>query len=128
MTRIRTYKNYTLLYDAHREDGGYLFSIEKSGNSGIEKSTYFVHGSEHEFNDLLFRLWRSGVTPMSLVYILEDEGYIPREVDNETGEIKPLVHIVKRRQKKFVPETDSPLAFLPKNFASIGNEPEGKDK
>lgn len=99
MKKFRTYKNYTLIYDLEREKGGFVISVEKSGLSGAEKSTYVVHGEECELKSLVCRLWRCGVTPMSLVYILEDEGYLPKEVESPKVKSIPLVHIARRPRR-----------------------------
>lgn len=120
MKKIRTYKNYTLLYDLQKDEGGYILSIEKSGSSGTEKSAYFVSGPECELKELLCRLWRCGVTPMSLVYILEDEGYLPKLVEPEETEKKPPVHIARRTRKDRIVSTDSQFKFESKNLATSG--------
>lgn len=111
MKKFRTYKNYTLVYDLEREQNGFVFSIEKNSASGIEKSSYMVFGAESELKGLLCRLWRCGVTPMSLVYILEDEGYLPKPVENEKSEMKPMVHIVRRKRKDMPINTNSPFVL-----------------
>ncbi len=111
MKKFRTYKNYTLVYDLEREQNGFVFSIEKNSASGVEKSSYMVFGAESELKGLLCRLWRCGVTPMSLVYILEDEGYLPKPVENEKSEMKPMVHIVRRKRKDMPINTNSPFVL-----------------
>lgn len=95
MKKFRTYKKYTVIYQLEKEDMAYRISIEKDGVNGYESSSYVVNGKEKDLKALLCRLWACGVTPMSLVYILEDEGYIPCGAEEES-EIKSN-KIVKRK-------------------------------
>ncbi len=97
MKKIRTYKKYTVVYELEKEGAAFRIAIEKNGLNGFENSSYVVNGEEKELKALLCRLWACGVTPMSLVYILEDEGYIPSSVDNDEVLIK-TDKIVKRKQ------------------------------
>lgn len=103
MKRIRTYKHHVLLYDLEKEGSGYILSIEKSCSDGVERSAYLLYASKCELTQLMLRLWRSGVTPMSLVYVLEDEGYLPIKYD-DIGEAftedRDNLYIVKRDRNK----------------------------
>lgn len=105
MKKFRTYKHHVLIYDLQRDGNGFVLSIEKSCSEGTEKSSYLIFASECEMVQLTLRLWRSGVTPMSLVYILEDEGYLPIRYDEETIEenicaVKKNAQIIKRDRSK----------------------------
>jgi len=96
MKKFRTYKKYSLVYGLEGRNGVYNISIEKSNSSGVESCSYTVNGTERELKALVCRLWSCGVTPMSLVYILEDEGYIPSEAlpvkELNPKSISPIVH------------------------------------
>lgn len=104
MKKFRTYKHHVLIYDLQRDGNGYVISIEKSCCEGTEKSSYLVFASECELVQLTLRMWRSGVTPMSLVYILEDEGYLPILYDDAIEEnictVKKNGRIIKRDRSK----------------------------
>ncbi len=127
MKKFRTYKNYTVVYDLERDGFGFIISIEKSGTAGIEKSSYFVHGKECEIKSLVCRLWRSGVTPMSLVYILEDEGYLPKPVsesDNVEGSLQNVTDVFggsRQPNRKIFSKTDT------SEYASMTGDAEEKD-
>ncbi len=97
MKKFRTYKKHSLVYSLERENGTFRLSIEKSSREGNECSSYLVNGEEKDLKALLCRLWSCGVTPMSLVYILEDEGYIPQETDSEDGTSVKKTLIVRRK-------------------------------
>ena len=122
MKKFRTYKKYSLVYSLEKNDIGYNVSIQKCGENGTEISSYIVNGIEKELKALLCRLWSCGVTPMSLVYILEDEGYIPHDaVENDDGALKASDRIVRRNcpcagtALKFAIENtgaDKPLAAI----------------
>ncbi|MBQ4647626.1 MAG: hypothetical protein IJB76_00505 [Clostridia bacterium] len=88
MTKIRTYKKFTLVYNLEETDGKYLISIIKDGGGSEERSSYTVWGDERELKALLCRMWGCSVTPMSLKYILQDEGFLPQEVEESK-----LIHI-----------------------------------
>ena len=98
MKKFRTYKKHSLVYSLERENGTFRLSIEKSSREGNECSSYLVNGEEKDLKALLCRLWSCGVTPMSLVYILEDEGYIPQETDSEDGTSVKKTLIVRRKR------------------------------
>lgn len=104
MKKFRTYKHHVLIYDLQKEGNGYVLSIEKSCSEGTEKSSYLIFANEYELVQLTLRLWRSGVTPMSLVYILEDEGYLPIQYDDTADEsvsvVKKNAQIIKRDRTK----------------------------
>lgn len=104
MKKFRTYKHYVLIYDLQRDGNGHVLSIEKSCSEGTEKSSYLIFADECELVQLTLRLWRSGVTPMSLVYILEDEGYLPIKYGDNIGEAftgnYKSDYIVKRDRSK----------------------------
>ena len=88
MTKIRTYKKFTLIYNLEQNDGKFLISIIKDSGESEESSSYTVWGDERELKALLCRMWGCSVTPMSLKYILQDEGFLPQEVDESK-----LIHI-----------------------------------
>lgn len=104
MKKFRTYKKHSLVYSLEREGLSFRLTIEKNGAEGVENSSYLVNGQEKELKALLCRLWSCGVTPMSLVYILEDEGYIPQSVEND-DELVVKAPCLSRRKKAFVGET-----------------------
>jgi len=110
MTKFRTYKKYSLVYNLENNGAAYVISIEKSNANGVERSAYTVHGSEAELKSLLCRLWRCGVTPLSLVYILEDEGYIIKDKDNDSAEGQIKNGQIVRRQCPYVGKAFSLLA------------------
>lgn len=127
MKKFRTYKKYSLVYSLERKENAFNISIEKNSTSGVESSSYLVNGIEKDLKALLCRLWSCGVTPMSLVYILEDEGYIPQTVlSADEVETKKPVHIVRRKR----PYTGKALHSVfeinndTKPFATIGGDGE----
>lgn len=111
MKKIRTYKNYTLIYELEKEEGEYVISVEKFCASGGEKSTYVVSGTECDLKSLVCRMWRCGVTPMSLVYILEDEGYLPKEVVLKATDKALAINIVRRQRKDSVVNQNKMFVF-----------------
>jgi len=104
MKKFRTYKKHSLVYTLEKEGLSFRLTIEKSSSDGVENSSYLVNGQEKELKALLCRLWSCGVTPMSLVYILEDEGYIPQSADNEQ-ELSIKTPCLSRRKHAFVGDT-----------------------
>lgn len=102
MTKFRTYKKYSLVYNLANNGGTYVISIEKSNANGVEKCSYTVHGNESELKALLCRLWRCGVTPLSLQYILEDEGYITKECSDDNIAPKNKNSQIVRRKFPYV--------------------------
>lgn len=97
MKKFRTYKKYSLVYSLDGNNGAYNISIEKTSQTGVESCSYTVNGAERDLKALVCRLWSCGVTPMSLVYILEDEGYIPAEA-LKFEDLKPICnsHVMRR--------------------------------
>lgn len=88
MTKIRTFKKFTLFYNIEINDKGYTISITKESAEGREHSAFNVWGEERELKALLCRMWSCSVTPMSLRYILQDEGFLPQPVEEDK-----LIHI-----------------------------------
>ncbi len=80
MIKIRTYRNFTLTYRLEPDGNGFAISITKDSSEGCEDSTYKVSGDERELKALVCRMWSCSVTPMSLRYILQDEGYLPQAI------------------------------------------------
>lgn len=122
MKKFRTYKKYSLVYSLDKEEGVYRISIEKSTETGIEQSCYYVNGVEKELKALLCRLWSCGVTPMSLVYILEDEGYIPQtllcddDAKNNSGIVRRNFSCKGEVLKSVLTQSDNDT----KSFAAVG--------
>lgn len=96
MIKIRTFKKFTLTYSLERFEEGYVVSIMKDSPEGREISTYTVWGDEIELKALLCRMWGCSVTPISLRYILQDEGFLPQLVEEEN--IKHVPAVITKRQ------------------------------
>lgn len=96
MFKIRTFKQFTMFYELRKDNDGFIISIVKDSLSGTESSTFAVSGNENELAALLCRMWGCNAMPTSLRYILEDEGFLPKEVE-ETWELKEFKPRITKR-------------------------------
>jgi len=58
-----------------KKGDSFVVSIIKNGRDGEEKSAFTISATENAAAALFKKLKRCGVTPMSLVYIIEDDGF-----------------------------------------------------
>ncbi len=96
MKKIRTFKKFTLVYSLEKTAQGFYVTISKDDRNGSEVSSYTVNGDEKELKALLCRMWGCSVTPMSLRYILQDEGFLPLPMEEDT--IKRIPAVITKRQ------------------------------
>ncbi|MBE6677954.1 MAG: hypothetical protein E7597_04080 [Ruminococcaceae bacterium] len=113
MTKIRTFKKFTLIYNMEKNADGYTVSIMKESVDGTETSAYTVWGDETELKALLCRMWGCSVTPMSLRYILQDEGFLPQIIEDDSIKRIPAA-IVKRQPVKEIKNKELVLALTGK--------------
>lgn len=88
-------------------------SITKSDEAGSENSAFIVCGDEMELKALLCRMWGCSVTPMSLRYILQDEGFLPQPIEDDSVTHIPAI-ITKRKPIKSVASKEIMLALTGK--------------
>ncbi len=113
MTKVRTFKKFTLIYNMEKKTNGYTVTITKESSDGTETSAYTVWGDEIELKALLCRMWGCSVTPMSLRYILQDEGFLPQTIEEERIKRIPAT-ITKRQPVKDIPNEELVLALTGK--------------
>lgn len=114
MIKIRTYKRFTLTYELTAENNAYLISITRSESDGTERSSFYVHGDERELKALLCRMWGCSVTPLSLKYILQDEGFLPIAIETRERPIVIQPTIKKRLPLSEVADSDLVTALTGK--------------
>ncbi len=71
-----------LKYAIYRRENGFVIMVEKTQRRQTERVRFFLCENKEKCIGLFRRLYTAKVTPMSVAYILEDEGFCFTNIDN----------------------------------------------
>lgn len=73
---------YKILYMLEKCQDGYVLCVEKTTPNEKERVSFFINSSQSDCDELVRKLWACKVTPMSVEYILIDEGFDYKIIKN----------------------------------------------